>query len=376
MRRRFARIPAHTLLFPAAALWAIAMVTAKAGAAAGWWQPPGHWPATWHGHELIFGFALAVVGGYLVTRPGLPGVLAVLAAWAAGRATLLAPGLSPALAAAGALAYPLALFIAAGLPLARAAKKPRNRVFAPLLGALVAAEGLYQLGAAGLVAGATGAGLLLAADLLLLLLFVMGGRFLASVTSGLHQARGRWLVRLSQPRLERAGVLLLAAMAVLDPLAALAPLPAALPGGAGLAAAVVLALRLAGWQGWRLLDDTGAAALQAGYLWLGLGLGLKGVLQLAGGGDLVAGLHLALIGGLGTLTLTVMTRVVRSRRRLAPPLPAIGAVAAGLVGVAAAARLAAWADPQRVAWLVLAAAAWGLGWLLVLGLLGQHRDRD
>lgn len=370
------RLPAYAVLFPAAAVWAIAVVAAKAGAAAGWWQPPGHWPATWHGHELVFGFALAVVGGYLITRPGTPGVVAVLAAWAVGRAALLAPGVPPALAGAGALAYPLALFVAAGLPLARAAKKPRNRVFAPLLGTLVVAEGLYQLGAAGHLAGGTAAGLLLAADLLLLLLFVMGGRFLASVASGLHQARGRWLVRLSQPRLERAGVAALATMAVLDPLAILSPLPVTtLAGSLAVAAAAILLLRLAGWQGWRLIDDAGAAALQAGYLWLGLGLGLKGALQIAGSGHLVAGLHVALIGGLGTLTLTVMTRVVRSRRGLTPALPAAGALAAALVSVATGARLGAWAAAERVWWLGLAGSAWCLAWGLVLGLLAASALR-
>lgn len=370
------RLFAYTVFFPAAALWAVTAVALKAAAAAGWLAPPGHWAGHWHGHELVFGFALAVVGGYLITRPGTAGVLLALAAWAAGRAAALAPLPFPGLAAVLALAYPAVLFVQAGVPLARAAKKPRNRVFAPLLGAFALAEGLYQAGAAGWLPGGTAPGLLLGADLVLLLLFVMGGRFQASVASGLHQARGRWVVRLSQPRLEWAGAGLLAAMGVLDALAAAGALPAVLPGILAAAAAGLIAARLAGWRGWLLLDDPGMAALQAGYLWLGTGLALKAVFQAGGTAAPFGALHLALVGGLGTLTLTVMTRVVRQRRRLTPPLPPAGAAAAGLMSVAALARLTAWADAGPGGWLGLAAGAWCLAWGVFLAGLRPAGGRS
>lgn len=57
------------------------------------WQPAGGWLA-WHRHELLFGFALAIIGGFLLTavqtwtgRPGISGMpLAVLAGvWLAAR---------------------------------------------------------------------------------------------------------------------------------------------------------------------------------------------------------------------------------------------------------------------------------------------------
>jgi len=370
MTSRRTPLPAHAALFPAAALWAAAMAGLKAAAVAGGWEPPGYWPAAWHGHEMLFGFAYAVVGGYLLTRPGTAGVLAALAAWGAGRAALLVPGLPLLMAAPLALAYPLLLFLWAGVPWARTARKPKNRIFAPLIGALAAAEAVYQLGAAGLLPGGPGPGLVLAADLLLTLLFVMAGRFQASVAAGLHQARGHGLSRLTQPRLERAGVVLLGLTALLDPLTAAGAAPAALPGALALAAAAVIGLRLVAWRGWRLLDDPGFAALQAGYLWLGAGLALKGWAQWASQPGLLEALHPALVGGLGTLTLTVMTRVVRQRRGLRPPLPAAGAAAAALVSGAAAARLA-WNGTGP--WLGLAAAAWVGAWGLFLAGLARAR---
>jgi uncharacterized protein involved in response to NO len=369
-----ARAPAFAVLFPAAAVWAAAMVALKAAAAVGWWQPPGHWPADWHGHELVFGFAFAVVGGYLLTRPGWPGAVAAPLAWAAGRVAHLAPGLASWAEAALALAYPALLVVLAGLPLARAAKRPRNRVFAPLIAALAAAEAVYQLGTAGGLPGGGRPGLLLGTGLLFLLLFVMGGRFAASVAAGLHHARGRALVRLSQPRLERIGVALLAPMALLDAAAAAGALPAALPGTLALAAATVMAVRLAGWRGWLLLDDRGLGALQAGYALLALGLALKGGSQLAAPALLSEAMHLALVGGLGTLTLTVMVRVARQRRRLGDPLPPVGVVAAGLVALAAGLRLAAGGGYDRALWLALAAGFWCAAWgLFAAALVSRAR---
>ncbi|MFB6357746.1 MAG: NnrS family protein [Thiohalorhabdaceae bacterium] len=199
-----------------------------------------------------------------------------------------------------------------------------------------------------------------------LLLFVMGGRFLASVASGRHQARGRWLVRLSQPRRERAGVKTLLAMALLDVLAVVAGLAVTLPGVLALLGSVLIVARLGGWRGWRLLDDPQTGVLQAGYLWLGAGLALKGAVQMAGVVFPVGALHVLLVGGLGTLTLAVMTRVLRSRRGLMPPLPPVAAMAAALVSVAAVARIAAWVGPEAPLWLGAAGLAWCLAWILFL----------
>ncbi|WP_443191629.1 NnrS family protein, partial [Pseudomonas indica] len=57
------------------------------------WQPAGGWLA-WHRHEMLFGFGVAIVAGFLLTavqtwtgRPGLSGrPLGLLAGlWLAGR---------------------------------------------------------------------------------------------------------------------------------------------------------------------------------------------------------------------------------------------------------------------------------------------------
>ncbi|MGU9857609.1 NnrS family protein [Pseudomonas sp. LF245] len=69
-------------------LWLLAL-----GGMTGAWQPAGGWLA-WHRHELLFGFGLAVIAGFLLTavqtwtgRPGLSGapLAALVALWLAAR---------------------------------------------------------------------------------------------------------------------------------------------------------------------------------------------------------------------------------------------------------------------------------------------------
>lgn len=103
------------LALTAVPLWLLAL-GGKLG-----WQPAGGWLA-WHQHELLFGFVLAIVGGFLLTavqnwtgRPGLSGKpLAALALlWLAGRLAWLAAVPWPLLAVLE-LGFPLTLAVVLG----------------------------------------------------------------------------------------------------------------------------------------------------------------------------------------------------------------------------------------------------------------------
>src|SRR5690606_38289817 len=84
------------------------------------WLPGAYLPgAVWHGHEMLFGFTLAVVAGFLLTAvrnwTGQPtasgGALAALAGlWVAGRVLVLTPYATAA--AVVNAAFPLALAVA------------------------------------------------------------------------------------------------------------------------------------------------------------------------------------------------------------------------------------------------------------------------
>lgn len=75
--RRPRRVP-HHWLFPLALAYGALMLPLWLGFG------PGY-AAAWHGHELLFGYALLVAAGFLITRAGLPLLLGLRLQWQAGR---------------------------------------------------------------------------------------------------------------------------------------------------------------------------------------------------------------------------------------------------------------------------------------------------
>lgn len=344
--------PAFRLFFPAAVLFAAGSVPAwalgRSGAWAAPWLPPS---AFWHGHEMVFGYALAVVGGYLFTRITARQAAIALAAWGAGRVVMLVPAVPAVLAAAVGLLYPLCLLLFAAGPLLRAAKRWDSAALGVVVGGFLVAEGIYALGRLGVVAGGEQRGLMLGVDLIAFLLFAMGGRIVAAATSGAVQRRGGYIEQIAQPRLQRAALVLLAAMTTLDAFGAVTQV-------AGLAATtvgIVAILRLCKWRFWTLIATPEIALLHLGYGWLAAGLLLKGTAQLFPALPPADALHGLTVGALGTLTVVMMSRTILQKRRLPMRMPAPVLAAAALLSSAAVLRLLAPATDGR--WLVIDAAA-------------------
>ncbi len=358
--RRPERPATFLLFFVAAAVFAVLAVPLWTAVSMGLWPLP--LPAYWHGHEMVFGFALAVVGGYLLTGPSRPAALLVFAAWLGGRAAPFMPGLAGVPLA---LAYPLALFLLAGMPFLRAAKSLDNAVFGPVVGAFLVAEVIFQLGALGVVRLGEEIGLVLAIDLLALLMFAMGGRIIAAATSGALRRQGMPIRGAAQARLERIGVVALIAMTALDAWPPMGPASGALAAGAGAIAFV----RLARWRIWRVSGLWEVSALHLGYLWLGAALAAKGLVQIASPGLVFEALHALAVGAFGVLATTMMVRASaqRSRRPIARPAGAAAAVV--LVALAAALRLAAPIAEEPTVLLAAAAALWAFAFAMVAGLL-------
>ena len=350
------------LFFPGVLLLAAAGVPLKAAESAGLLALP--LPAFWHGHEMLFGVAYGVIGGYLLV--GLPqrSIAIAFAAWLAGRAGLLLHTEAPLLATALALAYPASLAALVGTRFLRATKSARNAVFGPILFALLAAQIVYE--AQGLwPAGDLGRlGLLVAADLIFLMLFTMGGRIIAAASSGAHQAQGRKLAGVAQPRLELAGIAALAFMLLLEPWPATAPIAGAL----GAAAGSIILLRLWRWQVWRLIAVREVSLLHLGYLWLAAGLLAKGGAQIARSWPVLSVLHVGLVGGFGTLALTMIFRASLQRARRPVRLDPLATAAVLLLSLAAIARLAAIPAAAPVVWIAISAGLWTVACLVLLTL--------
>ncbi len=301
----------------------------------------------WHGHEMIFGFAAAVICGFMLTaipnwtasQPLSGAPLAALAAlWLAGRVVMWLPGLvPPVLAALVDLAFLPALAGCAAVPLIRA-RALRNMIFLVLLAVLFAANSMFHLEATGLVAGDDLArtGILLGVNLIVLLITIVGGRIIPAFTGNWLRANGIDAPIRPAGRLD---VLTIAATALFL-IAELALPGSRTVGGIALIACLLHLARMTGWQGHRTLGSPIMWVLHLGYSWLVVGFALKAAALLTGALPPSAAMHALTAGAVGTMTLAVMSRAALGHTgrqlRVAPAI----AVAYLLVSLATLGRVA------------------------------------
>jgi uncharacterized protein involved in response to NO len=353
--------PAFTLFFPAAALLAAAAVGVQVADYAGVSAPSviARMPY-WHGHEMVFGYALAVVGGYLFTRLSRAKALGLVLVWFCGRLVFLVPDIPQVVIAADAMAFPLSLFLFGGLPFVKAAKSWDNAIFGPIVAGFLVAELVFQLGALDILEGGEARGLVVGIDLVALILFAMGGRIIAAATSGALQRKGSPLIGPAQPRWERAGVSCLFGMAVADLFMAVEPIAGALAA----ALAIVTMVRLVKWRFWSVLGTPEVSVLHLGYAWLGLGFAFKASAQIGGELGLFDALHGVAVGALGTLSLAMMTRTTLQRSRMTIRVPKVTLMCITMVSIAAILRLLAALPEVRLIAIQFAAVFWMLAFLL------------
>lgn len=319
--------------------------------------------SVWHGHEMLFGFAAAALAGFLLTatpnwsgRPPLAGppLVGLAALWFAGRVLMWLPPVLPAWVVAAVDGAFLPALLIAILP-ALVGNPKRQGVFVVILLLLTGSNGLYHGRALGWATADASLALWLGLDCFIVLLTVVGGRVVPSFTANALRQSGIDAPPRSFVWLERATV-----FATLLVLAFDATGQADLSGAAALAAAALHAVRLAGWQGGKSSAPI-VWILHAGYLWIPIGLALKGL----GGmgldtGD--AGLHALGAGAVGTMTLAVMSRAAlgHTGRPLHAPPTIVAAYV--LVLFAGAGRVATGLGLLPGSWgYAGAATAWAIG---------------
>jgi uncharacterized protein involved in response to NO len=288
--------------------------------------------ALWHGHEMLFGFTLAVIVGFLFTAgrnwTGLPtptgGLLAALALlWLVARVLVLTP--YGWLAAAANTAFPLAAAVALGIPFFKAGNR-RNYFFVGLLALLGVASLVVHLNQLGVLALPAWAGIQIALDAVLFILCVMGGRVIPMFTlNGVPGAQSR-----RHPRLEPVALGSVLALLAADALQA----PPLVLGAVAAVAAVAHLVRWLLWQPWVTLRTPLVWVLHLAYAWIPAHLALR-ALAAAGWVTPSAAVHALTVGAVGGLVIGMMTRTARGHT--ARPLRADrGDVACYLLVAAAA----------------------------------------
>ncbi|MEO1767180.1 NnrS family protein [Thiobacter aerophilum] len=358
--------------FLLAALFSLLSILAWVGTQVYGWPLPPRLPVApmaWHGHEMVFGYAMAVVAGFLLTAvrnwtnlPTLRGApLAGLAAiWLAAR---LVMGFSPqalVLAALLDLGFGLALIMAIAHPLARTGQWRQFGIVAKIA-LLVTANAAFYAGALGWLEAGVPWGLYSGLYLVLSLIFVMARRV---VPFFIERGVGYAVTVRNRTWVDRSSLVLMLAFWLADVFMAAPVLVACL----ALALFGVHTVRLVDWATpgiwrkpllWVLYLGYGAAVmgfpLKAAAVWLGVSPYLA--------------VHAFAAGGIGLMTVGMMARVTlgHTGRGVQTPPRAVAAVFALMVAAFLARVVAPLFWPASYAkWLALAQACWVLAFALFL----------
>jgi len=364
--------------FLLASSWAAIAVPVWLAAYAHGYGLRGPLPALfWHGHEMVFGFGMAAVAGFLLTaipnwtgRLPLRGApLATLALlWLAGRVAILASAaIGPLAAALVDLAFPAALIAVVARELL-AGRNWRNLPMLVALALLFSGNVMVHLHALD-IASVAADGIRLGIATLCMLIALVGGRIVPSFTRNwLAKARVRVPLPAPDGSLDR-GALLLTFVALAGWLLAS---DATLTSGLLLAAGLALAARLARWRGAATVSEPLLFVLHLGYGWLAVGLALLGLSGLVAAIPASAALHALTVGAVGTMTLAVMTRATLGHT--GRPLAADGATVAiyALVTLAVLLRLV---SPFAGVHAVLIASLSGVAWSAAFATFALHYGR-
>lgn len=337
------------------------------------WQLYGN-PIWWHGHEMLFGFATAIVVGFLLTAvqtwTGVTGVRArplmgLVSLWLLGRCLIAFGGaLPPTL-----IAVVDCLFLpTAALALARPLVRVRQWRNAPLVVLLlvlaiinIASHGALLSDAPRLAIRTLHAAVLS----ITLIMAVMGGRVIPFFT-----ARGTSTERTAPlPWLDVASLGSLAALLVASAFG-LATLPAGWLTALALPSAMLNTWRFARWGFWRTRRVPLLWSLHLAYAFIPLGLL---ALALAGSPHLVGistAMHCFSAGAMGSLILAMVARVSLGHTGRPLQAPRAMPLAFVLIVCSAVVRLAAaFVAPGLALEAIMSA---GVLWVLAYGIYCWH----
>lgn len=276
-------------------------------------------PTIWHGHEMIYGVAVAVIGGFVLTATqnwtGIRGVhgwrlQSLVGLWLAARILLLVlPAPHPV-----AMVVDLSFYPCLGYLLFPYLKDPElkiERVFFLYFVLFFSGNLLIHLDALGWVPGVARPGLLLGLYTVVAVIVFMGGRVIPFFTeSSIAKVQPR-----TYPSLEVASHLSMWSFLATQILASESSVAA----GVAFLAAGIHFWRLIGWQVKRVRRVPLVWVLHVAYGWLGVGFLLSGLASLRIIAPALA-VHALTVGCLGGMIYGMMARVSlgHTGRRLHP----------------------------------------------------------
>lgn len=345
------------------------------------WIPPEPGGMLWHGHEMVFGYAMAVVAGFLLTAvgnwtgiPGLRGTLlaGLLVAWGTARVALILPMASaPVIAAAADGVFMLGLIVAVTRPVVQVRQWKQLGIITKLL-LLLLCNAAYYAGVLGYLDNGGAWGLYAGLYLILALVFAMARRvvpfFIERGVGETFQARNRAWVDIGS-------MVLFLAWAVIDVFFPQQSL-------VGWLSVVLFGIHVVRMRDWYTPGIWKAPLLWSLYLGYGslvLGFLLKALSVWWSVAPTLA-LHAFAVGGVGLITLGMMSRVSlghTGRSVLEPPsaltpmftLLALAALVRVFAPIVDAAGYVVWIGISQSLWM----GAFGLFCVVYLPILARPR---
>jgi uncharacterized protein involved in response to NO len=325
-------------------------------------RPFGLPPATWHAHEMIFGYSIAVIAGFLLTAvknwtdmqtPHRGSLALLLLLWLAGRILpFFAESIPVEVIAVVDNLFLVFIFIAVAVPISRA-RQWKNIGIASKILLMLASNVAFYLGAIGVLQKGLSWGLYSGLYLVLALIFTMGRRVIPFfIERGVDQP-----VQLTNRRwLDISSLVLFLAFWIADVFLADRNLAAIL-------AAILFALhtlRLAGWHTPGIWHKPLLWVLFLAYGFLVVGFMLKAAVPLLEISPYLA-LHAFAFGGIGVMTLGMMARVAlgHTGRNIQEPPAQLSWIFAILLSGAIVRVFFALFDPAHYAlWIGVSQALW------------------
>lgn len=305
-------------------------------------------PYLWHAHEMVFGYSMAVIAGFLLTAAwnwtgqktatGLA-LASIFFLWLIARVLMLGGTVQLAAATVADLAFMTGLFIAVARPVLKARQMRQSLVLLILL-LLAGARLLFYLGAEGLVA--EGARISVHAGLYLVLGMVlfMGRRVIPFFT----QRGVGYEVELRNERWNDLASLCLYPIFVFSELAAPFSLAGALLAGALF---VLNTIRVMQWHTLGIWEKPLLWSLFLAFVMVNLGFLLRALMAVTAVPALLP-VHAYAVGGIGIVTLSMMTRVTlgHTGRNVHRAPPVVIVLLIGMLGATTFRVLAPLTDPS------------------------------
>jgi len=274
---------------------------------------------SWHAHEMLFGFGLALLAGFLLTAvpnwtklPAVTGprLLALIVLWGAGRLAVGLDAVLPGeLVMAVDVAFPLSLALVIAWPILRA-RSSRNYGIPLSVGLLAVACAASHAAARGTLAlRDPQMALRLGVDLIIVIIVVIGGRIVPLFTgNALKRAAGAGEAPTVRTRDARDSLAVVTACAVVAVDAA--QLPSTVAGALFGVAALAQGARMVGWRSPLTVREPLLWILHVGYAWVALGYLAKAAAAFSP--TLISGstaTHTLAAGALGTFAVGMIGRV-------------------------------------------------------------------